>query len=329
MRILMIGGTRFLGRHLVDAALRRGHEITLFHRGQTNPGLYPQVETILGNRDGDLGALANRSWDAVIDTCGYVPRVVNASAQALADVTQHYTFISSISVYADESTPNQDENAPLGGLDDEGVEEITGETYGPLKVLCERAVQAAFPQGALIIRPGLIVGPHDPSDRFTYWPVRLARGGEVLAPGDPQMPVQIIDARDLAEWNIELIEKQTTGVFNATGPKIPLTMQEIIKTCTEVAAVPVEVIWVSEAFLLENEVVPFTELPLWLPKPAWGLSHTNITRALAAGLKFRPVAQTVADTLAWDRARPADRVWVNGLKPEHEVALLADWKTRK
>ena len=326
MKILIIGGTRFLGRYLVEVALRRGHEITLFHRGKTNLGLYPQVETILGDRDGGLDALAGRSWDAVIDTCGYVPRVVCAAAQMLAGAVERYTFISSISVYADEATPNQDERAPVGSLEDETIEEVTGETYGPLKVLCEKAVQAAFPQGALIIRPGLIVGAYDPSDRFTYWPARLARGGEVLAPGDPQMPVQIIDVRDLAEWIIKLIEKRVTGVFNATGPVVPLTMREIIETCRKVAAVPSEITWVSEAFLLENEVVPFTELPLWLPKSVWGMSQANISRALAAGLEFRPLAQTVADTLAWDQTRPTDRAWVNGLKPEREVELLAAWR---
>jgi 2'-hydroxyisoflavone reductase len=196
VKLLILGGTRFLGRHLVDAALERNHQVTLFNRGKSNPDWYPEIETIIGDRDSDLEQLTERSWEAVLDTCGYIPRIVRASAQALSAAVTHYTFISSISVYADETIPNMDETALVGSIEDETVEEITGETYGPLKVLCEQEVQSAFPEGALIIRPGLIVGPHDPSDRFTYWPVRLARGGDVLAPGDPRMPVQIIDARD-------------------------------------------------------------------------------------------------------------------------------------
>lgn len=325
MKILILGGTRFLGRHLVDAALACGHEVTLFNRGKTNPDLYPE-KTILGDRDGGLDALAGRQWDAVIDTCGYFPRLVRDSAQALVDSVEHYTFISSISVYADESTPDLDESAAVGTIEDESVEEITGETYGPLKALCEQAVQAAYPEGALIIRPGLIVGPHDSSDRFTYWPARLARGGEVLAPGDPQMPVQIIDARDLAEWNIRLVEDRVTGVFNATGPENLLTMQEVIETCQQASGVPAEITWVSEEFLLEQKVAPFTDLPLWLPEAVWGMSQVNISRAVAAGLSFRPLAETVADTLAWSQSRPADYEWINGLKPERETELLKIWR---
>lgn len=331
MKILILGGTRFLGRHLVDVALNRGYEVTLFNRGKTNPNLYPEIETILGDRDGGLEVLKRRHWDAVIDTCGYVPRIVQASAQALACSVEHYTFISTISVYADETAISIhsddviDENSPIGTLEDESVEEITGETYGPLKALCEQEVRNAFSDGALIIRPGLIVGPHDSSDRFTYWPVRLARGGDVLAPGGPQMPVQIIDARDLAEWNIRLIEDRVTGIFNATGPENPLAMQEVLGTCQRVAAVPSELIWVSEAFLLEQNVAPFTEMPLWLPEAVWGMSEVNISRAVAAGLKFRPLAETVADTLTWAQTRPVDYAWINGLKSEREAELLESW----
>lgn len=329
MKILIIGGTRFLGRHLVDIALARGHKLTLFNRGKTNPNLYPEVETILGDRDGGLDAFTSRQWDAVIDTCGYYPRVVRASAQALAGLTPHYTFISSISVYPDDAGPNVDESAPVGTIDDESVEEITGETYGPLKALCEQAVQAAFPDGALIIRPGLIVGPHDSSDRFTYWPARLSRGGNVLAPGDPQMPVQIIDVRDLAEWNIRLVENQVTGVFNATGPVRPLTMDEILETCQQVAGVASEFAWVDEEFLLEQEVAPYTELPLWVPKEYWWMSQVSISLALDSGLKFRSLTETVADTQAWERTRAEDYDWLNGLKPEREVELLGAWQKEK
>jgi len=195
MNILIIGGTRFLGRHLVETALARGDTVTLFNRGQSNPDLFPQVETILGDREKDLEKLSGQRWEAVIDTCGYFPRLVKLSAQALKDTVERYVFISSISVYSELSKIGIDEKDQVGTLADENLEEITGESYGPLKVLCEKAVQAAFPKRALIIRPGLVVGPHDLSDRFTYWPVRVARGGQVLAPENPQVPVQLIDAR--------------------------------------------------------------------------------------------------------------------------------------
>ncbi len=329
MKILIIGGTRFLGRHLVEAALACGHEVTLFNRGQTNPDLYPEIETILGDRDGGLGALTARQWDAVIDTCGYYPRIVRASALALAGAVEHYTFISSISVYPDETGPHADEAAPVGTLADETVEEITGETYGPLKALCEQRVHSAFSNGALIIRPGLIVGPHDSSDRFTYWPSRFARGGEVLGPGDPQMPVQIIDVRDLAEWNIRLIEDRVTGVFNTTGPENLLTMGEIIETCQQAAEVPSKIIWVNDEFLLEQNIAPYTELPLWVPKSYWWMSQVSISRALEAGLKFRPLTETVADTLAWEQTRSQDYEWANGLNPERESELLAAWQKKQ
>jgi 2'-hydroxyisoflavone reductase len=264
----------------------------------------------------------------VIDTCGYLPRIVRASAQVLTGCAKYYIFISSISVYADTPPPNIDEDAPLATIEDETVEEITGETYGPLKALCEQEVQSAYPDGALVIRPGLIVGPHDTSDRFTYWPARLARGGDVLAPGDPLMPVQIIDARDLAGWIIKLVEDQVTGVFNATGPEEPMSMQQVIDTCQQVADIPSQITWVDEEFLLGQEVIPYTELPLWVPKPYWWMSQVNISRAMAAGLKFRPFAKTVADTLAWDQIRPPDREWINGLNSEREAELLAAWRGR-
>jgi nucleoside-diphosphate-sugar epimerase len=206
MRLLILGGTAFLGRALVDDALGRGHELTLFNRGKTNPELYPEVERLQGDRDGDLTVLQGKTWDAVIDTSGYVPRVVGQSAELLADAVGHYTFISSISAYADFSQPGADENAAVGKLEDESVEEIDGDTYGPLKVLCEEVVEKRLPGRTLIIRPGLIIGPHDPTDRFTYWPCRVERGGEVLAPGKPEKSVQFIDARDLAAWNLDMVE---------------------------------------------------------------------------------------------------------------------------
>src|SRR5512136_1410936 len=217
MNLLIIGGTRFVGRHLVEYALARGHTLTLFNRGQSNPDLFPRVEQLHGDRAADLSLLQDRSWDAVIDTCGYVPRIVRLSAQTLAGRTDRYVFISTVSVYAQDNPRGMDENAPLAALKDETIEEITSETYGGLKALCEKAVEAVYPNRALIIRPGLIVGPYDPTDRFTYWPWRTAQGGEVLAPGNPDQPQQIIDARDMARWIVQMVEAKRTGVFNAVG----------------------------------------------------------------------------------------------------------------
>ncbi len=280
-----------------------------------------------------IETVGSKPWKAVSGRLSSTPAAIShgsfeISAQALAGAVKHYTFISTISVYADETIPNLDESAPVVTIEDESVEEITGGTYGALKALCEQEVQSAFPESALIIRPGLIVGPHDSSDRFTYWPARLARGGEVLAPGDLQMPVQIIDVRDLAEWNIRLVEDQVAGVFNATGPESFLTMGDVIETCQRVAKIQSSITWVDEEFLLDQKIAPYTEIPLWLPKPVWAMSKVNISRALDAGLKFRPLSETVADTLTWEQTRPVDFEWVNGLKPEREVELLKLWQDK-
>ena len=324
MNILIIGGTRFLGRHLVETALARGDTVTLFNRGQSNPGLFPQVETILGDREKDLEKLSGQRWEAVIDTCGYFPRLVKLSAQALKDTVERYVFISSISVYSDLSKIGIDEKDPVGTIEDENLEEITGESYGPLKVLCEKAAQAAFPKRALIIRPGLIVGPHDPTDRFTYWPVRVARGGEVLAPEKPQVTVQIIDARDLAEFTIRLIEQKTTGVFNATGPDYELNIGEMLEACKRVSGSDASFKWAPVDFLTANKVEPWSDLPVWIPdRPAEaGFSRVDISKALAAGLTFRELDQTVKDTLVWAQTRPSGYEWRAGLRPERETELL-------
>ena len=324
MKILILGGTRFLGRHLVDAALARGHSVTLFNRGKSNPGLFPQVETITGDRETNLDRLAGHKWDAVIDTCGYVPRIVNLSAQALKNSAGSYVFISSISVYADFSQTGIDESAPLGRLADESGEEVTGESYGPLKVLCEQTIQTAFPGRALIIRPGLIVGPHDPTDRFTYWPVRVARGGQVLAPEKPGVPVQIIDARDLSEFTLKLIETQARGIFNATGPHYELSLGSLLDACKTVSRSDAVFKWAPVEFLTENKVEPWSDLPVWIPDtPAdAGFSRVDISKAVAAGLTFRPLNATIRDTLAWAQTRPADHPWRAGLTPQREQDLL-------
>ena len=324
MNLLILGGTRFLGRHLVDAALVRGYTVTLFNRGKSNPGLYPHIETIPGDRETDLNKLANRRWDAVIDTCGYLPRIVRLSARALKNSVDSYVFISSISAYADFSQVGITEASPLATMPDETVEEITGETYGPLKVLCEQAVEAEFPGRALLIRPGLIVGPHDPTDRFTYWPFRVAGGGEVLAPEKPDVPVQIIDGRDLAEFTLKLIESRASGVYNATGPDYNLTLGDMLETCKQVSGSDAVLRWAPVEFLAHNKVEAWSDLPVWVPDtPAdAGFSKVDVSKAIATGLTFRPLAETVRDTLAWAAARPADHPWRAGLTSEREAELL-------
>jgi len=325
MKLLILGGTRFLGRALVETAVAGNHQVTLFNRGQSNPDLYPEIEQIHGDRDGGLGALNGRRWDAAVDTCGYVPRVVGDSARLLADAVGHYTFISTISVYADPSLHNMDENAPLGTLEDETVEEIDGGSYGPLKVLCENVVTEAMNGRALHVRSGLLVGPHDPTDRFTYWPERVARGGTVLAPGAPDAPVQFIDVRDLAAWTIKATEAQLHGAYNITGPAFKLSMHAVLETAKAAMQSDAEFIWVDDDFLLANEVGAYTEMPLWVPSDSAGFGTVNINKGLAAGLSFRPLADTIRDTFAWSQTRPAAYKWRGGLTAERETELLNAW----
>jgi 2'-hydroxyisoflavone reductase len=325
MKLLMIGGTRFAGRAIVDSALERGHEVTLFNRGQSNPDLYPDAEKLTGDRDGGLDALRGRRWDAVVDTCGYVPRVVRQSARLLKDAVDHYTFISSLSAYEDTFGAHAEDDAPLATMEDETVEEITGETYGPLKVLCEQVVEAAFPGRVLIIRPGLIVGPHDLSDRFTYWPVRVSGGGEVLAPEDPGYRVQIIDVRDLGEWTVRMVEAAKAGAYNATGPGDVLTLGAVLDTCKAVSGSDATFTWVDAEFLAAQEVAPWMGLPLWIPGE---VQATDCSKAIADGLTFRPLPATVRDTLDWHAARPADYEWRAGLSREREAAVLKAWRER-
>ena len=333
MDILILGGTVFLGRHLVHAALTRGHRITLFHRGQHNAGLFadePMVDVLHGDRDGGLHSLRGRRWDAVIDTCGYVPRLVHDAATLLADQVEHYTFISTISVYPDPVRPGLTEADPVGILDEPTTETVTGATYGPLKALCEQAAEDAMPGRVLTIRPGLIVGPHDPSDRFTYWPVRVQRGGAILAPGNPDQEIQFVDVRDLAQWTIRMVEARTVGIFNATGPAEPLTMARFLAACAGVIwppdnPPPGRFTWVDEAFLLGEDVGPYVDMPLWVPAADAGLEQVNCAKALAAGLTFRAQAETIRATLDWAAARSADHLWRAGLTPEREAQLLAKW----
>ena len=321
MRILIIGGTVFLGRALAAAAVDAGHDLTLFNRGNHEVDFGAAVEQLHADRKLDLSPLEGRSFDTVIDTSGYAPSVVARSARALAGSAQSYAFVSSVSVYDTQGGGRLDENSPVGALPDGAGEQVTGETYGPLKALCEAEVEAAFPAGALIIRPGMIVGPHDPTDRFLYWPDRMAEGGTVLAPGDPGRQVQLIDARDLAAWMIRLLEAQKTGVYNAIGPAERMDMQGMLAGCGDATLE-----WVEDAFLLERGVEPWTELPFWLPSDSddQAVFEADISRALADGLSFQPLAETVADLMAWHATR-GTTVGPPNMTREREAELLAEW----
>lgn len=330
MKLLILGGTHFLGRHIVDSALARGHRVTTFTRGEHDDVLPTGVERLTGDRDGDLTALEGRRWDAVIDTSGFVPRVMRLSVDLLAGAALRYAFISTISVYSGfPAVAGIDEESPIKPLEDETSEDYRGtgyrsEDYGPLKALCEDEVKRAFGDRALVIRPGLIVGPYDPTNRFTYWPDRAARGGEMLAPVGPQLPVQFIDARDLADWTVHAVEAGVAGIYNATGH--PLPMGELLATANDVSGSQATVTWVSDAFLERNGVGAWMELPLWSPEAkAPGLAAVNCERAYAAGLTFRPLAETVRDTLAWRRTLPEGGEWPAGLSSEREAELLAAW----
>lgn len=322
MRILVIGGTIFLGRHITEAALAAGHDVTLFNRGQHDSG-FGDVTTICGDRTKDL-ELLNASWNVVIDTCGYFPRDVKASASALSDQVDRYIFISTLSVFADlMTTPNIDENGDLAKTDDPEAAEVTGANYGALKALCEMAIEEIMPGRTLVIRPGLIVGPFDSTDRFTYWPVRLDRGDEVLAPAPLENPVQVIDARDLASWIVRMAEGEKTGIFNATGPQYTLTMGDVLAECKAAAAGDSNITWVDSRWLVSHGVQPWIELPLWLPDSP-GFARVHCQKAYEGGLTFRGIDETVRDTLAWARDRP-DHEWKAGLKPEQEREILQEW----
>jgi 2'-hydroxyisoflavone reductase len=328
VRLLILGGTAFIGRHLVAAAGARGHEVTLFTRGRTNPGLFPDVEHLAGDRESDLSPLEGRRFDAAIDTCGYLPRVVRASAELLADAVERYVFVSSLSVYVD--APVVGETTPTQRALDPASEDI-GAYYGPLKALCERAAEAELPRRTLVIRPGLVVGSHDYTGRFSYWPRRVGEGGEVLAPGRPESRIWLLDARDLAEWMIRLVEEQVTGVFNAAGPGGPLGFGQLLEECKEITGSDARFVWAGDDFLLHNGVVPYTELPLWVPDMDGGYPELDLSRAVAAGLTFRPIADTIRDVLdgAGFDARTAGAFGLPrlpaGLEPERERALLAAW----
>jgi 2'-hydroxyisoflavone reductase len=325
MRILVLGGTSFAGRHLVELALAHEHELVLFNRGRTGAELHPGVERIVGERAGNLDGLRGRAFDVVVDMCGYFPADVDRSARLLASAAGRYVFVSSRSVYSDHSRPGANEDSAVGELPPSApADEITEESYGPLKLGCERAAQAAFGDRALILRPGLIVGPYDPTGRFTYWPVRVAEGGDVIAPAPSDQPIQVVDARDLAAFALGLIERGDGGTYDVVSPAGRLTLGGVVDACREAAGSDARPVWVDEDFLLERDVEPWTELPLWTPGDDMaGFQRSDVARALAAGLEIRPIAETAADTLRWAQATKPDPG--PAMTREREAALLREW----
>jgi 2'-hydroxyisoflavone reductase len=340
LRILILGGTGFIGPYQVRYAVERGHTVTVFNRGRRQAGLPESVEHLQGDRNDDLTALRGRDWDVVIDNPTTLPFWVRDAASLLRGHANQYIFISTISVYSDTSRPGMDEETPLAryeGSDPmaetlQTLQQNAGGLYGPLKALSEQEAERWFPGRTTVIRPGLIVGPGDPTDRYTYWPVRMARGGEVLAPGSPADPVQIIDARDLAEWTIRMAEGTVTGIFNATGPQPPLTMGTMLEGMRPLADAPVAPTFVPADFLAEQNVRPWSDMPTWVPPvgASAGFARVSIERALRAGLTFRPSAETARDTLEWHRTRPAEQQAQlrAGISPEREAEVLRAWHAR-
>lgn len=335
MKLLIIGGSGFLGRYLVDAALKHGHNVTVFNRGRNNNVLGHEVEKLIGDRKDNLEVLKGRQWDAVIDTCGMTPWEVKLSVSLLADNVEHYTFISSMSVYSKLDKLGIDENTEVSTLSEEEMQELKSDStgkaiykyYGAAKYLCEQEAESAMPGRVLNVRPGLLVGAHDRSDRFTYWVRRIAMGGEVLCPGNPEAPVQFIDAADIAEWIIGECEKRVVGVFNATGPMDPLTMGNLLENIRETSNSNAVLKWVSEEFLFNNNVQYWSEMPLWIPDRinSPGFLCSNINRALKEGLRFKPLSETVQSILHWDNTRDKTIKMNAGITPERERELLKLW----
>ncbi len=327
MSILVLGGTGFIGPHVVQHALARGHEITLFNRGRTNTHLFPGVEKLVGDRNDDLTALEGRRWDAVLDNSGYDPHQLELSVGLLKDATDQYLFTSTRAVYTDFTAEVMNEDAPLGPKD---LPESEWGGYGPNKVLAERVVEGGFGARTLIVRPPVIVGPGDRSDRFTYWPNRIDAGGEVLVQGDPSDPVQFVDVRDLSEFYIHLLEQQTAGIFNSVGPGAPLSAAELVYGIRAITATPMSFTWVDWDFLAQRGQMPQAQLPFWQPPRGHYLNYGRMdsSRGIAAGLTFRPLAVIAKDTLDWHRSRDAagGYEWRTGLDRATEARLLAEWR---
>ena len=337
LKILILGGTRFIGLHMTSLALQRGHTLTFFNRGKTHTDKFPEIERIKGDRNGQIDGLKDRQWDVVIDNSGYVPRHARATAELLAPNVRQYIFTSSVSVYPNFTEP-RDEKSPVGKLQDETVEKVDGDTYGPLKALCEQAVEKAMPGRTCVIRPGLIVGPDDNTDRFTWWPARAARGGEFIAPGAPADPFQVIDVRDLAAFAIKAAEENVTGTYNLVSNVNSFKFGELTAACIAAAhkqakpAVAPKAVWIPAEFLEEQKVEPWSEMPVWLPAKGdeAAFAGTSNAAALAKGLKISPLKKTVDDTMAWHLARPVEEreKLKSGIAPEKEAAVLAAWKAR-
>ena len=340
LRILVLGGTAFLGPATVRAAQARGHELTLFNRGKTRPELFPEVEKLVGDRYEDISALKGRQWDAVVDDLAYVPHAVTEMAELLKDNVRQYVLISSISVYPNYTKPNMDETAPVATLADPQVLERAKthrspevlQNYGALKALCEQAAEKVMPGRVANIRPGLIVGPEDPSDRFTYWPVRVARGGEVLAPNSEKDFVQFIDVRDLAAWIVTCIEKQVVGVYNADRPAASMTIGELLRISKEVSQSDARFTWVPTDFLTEQKVAPWSDMPVWAPATGddVGFGQISTQKAAAAGLTHRPTPEIVRDTLDWFATLPEERrnKLRAGISADREQEVLKAWHDR-
>jgi 2'-hydroxyisoflavone reductase len=333
LKILIMGGTGFLGPHIVETATKHGHTLTLFNRGKTHPGLFPNIEQLHGDRKKeDLKVLEGRKWDAVIDTSAYIPGDVVRSATLLAPNVGEYLLVSTVSVYAKLDKPGMDESAALATTTDPDAEKVTNENYGALKALCEQAAEKALPGRSIVIRPGLIVGPGDSTDRFTYWPVRVARGGEVLAPGSPKDFTQFIDARDLADFIVHCVEKKTFGTFNADAQAGSITMGRLLDTCKSVSKSDAHFVWADADFLEKQKVEGWSDMPAWVPAKGddGGFGQVSAAKAKAAGLKYRPLADTVADTLAWFKTEPAEHQTKlkAGITPEREAEVLKAWHER-
>jgi 2'-hydroxyisoflavone reductase len=344
MKILVLGGTGISGPHFVERALARGHELTLLNRGRSNAELFPEVERLIADRSEGLAPLAaevakGRTWDAVVDNSASIPRWVEESAGLLKDAAKLYLYTSSISAYGSISAPGTDEDTPVATMDPAEVplvkttKDITGTNYGPLKGLCEKAARAIFPERTIVVRPGLIVGPGDMSDRFTYWPVRVHRGGEVMAPGNPSDPVQFIDSRDLGEWYVKLVEDGAVGTYNGVGPRSKMDMAGLLYGIRATVDNEISFTWVPADFLEQHEVQAWSHMTVWVPPASeeGGLAQVNIDRALAAGLSFRPLADTVAATLEYWSSLPEERRAAPraGCPPELEAKTLAAWHSRE
>ena len=330
LNILVLGGTGFIGPHFVRHALSRGHTLTLFNRGRTNTHLFPEAEKLVGDRDNDLSALEGRTWDAVLDNSGYSPAQVEASVALLKDACDQYLFTSTRAVYTDFTAAVMDEDAPVGPTD---LPESEWSGYGPNKVLAERLVQDAFGERTLITRPPIVVGPGDRTDRFTYWVDRLDDGGDVLVQGDPTDPIQFVDVRDLAEFYLHLLENSTRGIFNTEGPRMALTTAGLIHGIRAVTSTPSNLHWIPWDFLLDEGETPQQSLPFWQPPRGRYINYGRMVtrRAVEKGLRFRPLATTAAETLAWHRERPAanQASLRTGLTREREAELLAGYLARR